>query len=229
MNSPKELTRDRTTEAYALLGVPESLVQRAPQITSQLGLIWKTLEHKNLPTDPVYYLRASGLADAEKVIDAYFSLSKSYARLLPFEAFCVKAGVSPLRVVEIIILTAMRMGTQASAFLAHVSSPDIVQATIEDALNGSDKVRIAAQSMLHKATGFLPTPKGNQTSIVVTQNANPTTQPVTVIAPSPESTIRRLVDRFNDGTKALLEPDSAPLSLPTNSEDTSDVLSQKGS
>ena len=226
MNSPKELARDRTTEAYALLGVPEDLVFHAPQIASQLGMIAKTLEHKNLPTDPFYYLRASGLSDANKVIDAYFSISKSYARLLPLEAFCVKAGVSPLRVVEIIILTAIRMGTQASAFLAHVSSPDIVQATIEDALNGSDKVRIAAQSMLHKATGFLPTPKGPQTNITLTQNAQ--TQPVTVIAPSPESTIRRLVDRFNDGGSTKTLPEAQPLSLPTDVEDPIDVLTEEG-
>lgn len=227
MTSPKELTQDRTAEAYALLGVPESLVQRAPQITSQLGLIARTLQNKNLPTDPIYYLRASGLSDAEKVIDAYFSVSKLHARLLPIEAFCIKAGVSPLRVIEIIIITAMRMGTQASAFLAHVTSPSIVQATIEDALNGSDKVRIAAQSMLHKATGFLPTPKGNQTSIVVTQNASPTAQVANVSAPPPESTIRRLVDRFNDGSKALPEHDSTPLSLPTDIEVTADVLTEE--
>jgi len=56
------------------------------------------------------------------------------------------------------------------------------------------------RATLHKATGFLPSPKGAQTNIQVVQHASATAnaQAASVAAPPPEQTIRRLVDRFND-------------------------------
>ena len=50
---------------------------------------------------PFDYLRSSEDPDARKVVDVYLSVPESYRRLLPAEAFCRAAGVSPERVLEI--------------------------------------------------------------------------------------------------------------------------------
>jgi hypothetical protein len=197
----KESERERTIKAYLILGVDEDEVKRQPQISAQLGLIYRALKSKNMPLDPVYYLRASDTPEAHQIIDAYYSLSTPLRKLLPLEAFCFKAGIPTMRAMELITITAMRFGLQSSAIIAHLAHPDVVAATIEDATGYNPDLRAAAQTLLHKATGFLPQPRGNKTNIVVTQNAqtNASAQAAAITAPPPEATIRRLVDRFNDG------------------------------
>ena len=87
-------------------------------------------------------------------MDVYLSVPESYRRLLPVEAFCLAAGVSPWRVLEGITVVAVRQGAQASAILAAVVHPSVVEKTVERALqDDGTKERM----MLHKAVGFLPT------------------------------------------------------------------------
>jgi hypothetical protein len=221
----KETERERTEKAYLILGVDRHEVNRQPQISAQLGLIYRALASKNMPLDPIYYLRASDTPEAHQIIDAYYSLSKPLRTLLPLEAFCLKAGVPTMRAMELITITAMRFGLQSSAIIAHLTHPEVVQATIEDATGPNPDLRAAAQTLLHKATGFLPQPKGNKTSIVVTQHAQATAtaQQATVVAPPPEATIRRLVDRFNDGTRAL--PPTSAVPIPEREAETVEIES----
>ena len=85
----------------------------------------------------------------------YLSVPASYRRLLPVEAFCHAAGVSPWRILEAVTVVAVRQGAQASAVLAALVHPRVVEKTIERALqDDGTKERM----MLHKAVGFLPTP-----------------------------------------------------------------------
>lgn len=81
------------------------------------------------------------------------SVPESYRRLLPPEAFCHAAGVSPWRVLEIIAGVAVRQGAQASAIIAAIAHPRVVEKTIDMALQ-DDGTR--ERMMLHKAVGFLP-------------------------------------------------------------------------
>lgn len=207
----KESEGQRVIKAYLILGVDADEVKRQPQISAQLGLIYRALRSKNMPLDPVYYLRASDTPEAHQIIDAYYSLATPLRKLLPLEAFCLKAGVPTMRAMELITITAMRFGLQSSAIIAHLAHPEVVQATIDDAVGDNPDLRAQAQTLLHKATGFLPQPRGNKTNIVVTQNAqtSATAQTANVLAPPPEATIRRLVDRFNDGH--TLPAPSAPI------------------
>jgi hypothetical protein len=94
--------------------------------------------------------------DAIKMAKVYLAVPVSYRKLLPAEAYCQAAGVSPYRVLEIITGLAVRFGAQASTILTAVMLPRVVHKTIERALqNDGTKERI----MLHRAAGFIP-PRG---------------------------------------------------------------------
>jgi hypothetical protein len=91
--------------------------------------------------------------DARKVLSVYRSIPRSYRRLLSPESFCLAAGVSPWRVLESIVVAAVRLGTQGSILLAAIELPAVVDKLVAKAL--SDK-GAAARTTFLKATGFLP-------------------------------------------------------------------------
>jgi hypothetical protein len=158
-----------------------------------------------------WYLEASDHDDARKILDAFYSIPSSRVRkLLPIEAFCHSASVSPLRALELITATCVRLGAQASTMIAAVNHPRVVEKTVEMALTDSGT---EDRATLHKATGFLPTPKSAQTSISIVQNAqaNANAAVASVPAPPPEQTIRRLVNRFNDARQLPEQSSAIPM------------------
>jgi len=190
------------TEALARLGISEMVLKQMPQITPELRMIAKTIRKNGGPYGPgadllkswPNYLRSSDDPDALKVRSIYYELPNYLRRQLPVEAFCLAAGVSPHRVLEILTATVMRLGAQASSIIAAVNHPRVVEKTVEMALTDDG---IEDRTMLHKHAGFLPTASGPKTNIVVTHNAAAPAEAAWVAAPPPEQTIRRLADRFN--------------------------------
>jgi len=145
--------------AYQLLGITLKDVQRIPYFGAQLRKIARTVRGASkygAARDPVRaldFLEASEDPEARKVLKPYLSIPESYRRLLPPEAFCYVAGVSPWVVLEAVTIVAVRQGAMASAVLAAVHHPRIVQKTVEMALRDEGaKERL----ILHKAVGFLP-------------------------------------------------------------------------
>lgn len=190
-------------KVYERMQITAADVVSAPQITHELRAIARYLKERNRPSNPYYYLAASDHPDAMAVLFVYRKWHRRY--LLPIEAYCVAAKVPTLRILEIVAATTIRLGAQACSIVAAASMPDIVHKTVEMALTNDG---FTDRALLAKATGFLPTPKGPQTSIHVTQNAvAQASAPVAVAAPAPEQTIRRMVDRFN--THRSLPPSSA--------------------
>jgi len=206
--------------AYFELHVTPEQVAMAPQITPQLRAITRTLkragQHKIVRKDEAveiqhaapygpgldiavswpHYLSSSDHADAKKVLLTYHGLHIYLRKVIPIEAFCVAAGVSPLTILGILTGEIVRMGAQASTIIAAVNHPRVVQKSVEMALTDDG---LADRTLLAKATGFLPTPKGSQTNINIAANATAQAAPqIVVVAPPPEATIRRAVDRFND-------------------------------
>lgn len=111
-----------------------------------------------------------------------------------------RLGLAPVELLRIIADVACRIAMYQAQIIAALSHPRVVERTVELALNAEDDSnKLTAQTILHKAAGFLPTPKGSQTTIAITQNAqaNATSRSI-VAAPSPEHTIRSLTDRFNE-------------------------------
>jgi hypothetical protein len=146
--------------AYRRLGIDPKDVQRTPFFRTDLRRIARLLNRprpKDDPDDarvrPFELLGFSDDSEARKVLDVYLSVPQSYRRLLPLEAFCHAAGVSPWRILEVIAAVAVRQGTQSSAIVASLLHVRVVQKTVEKALQGGLSERL----MLHKAVGFVPT------------------------------------------------------------------------
>lgn len=138
--------------------------------------------------------------------------------MLPLEAYCLAAKVSPSTISDIVLAMKVRRAQARSVAKTAARHPDVVEKTIDFAmLPGGEKDR----EMVHKAAGWLPTPKGAVTNVNVHQKTtvDARQQSATIVpAPAPEATIRRLADRFN-GVKQDRFGDVLPAQLPALVED----------
>jgi hypothetical protein len=156
------------------------------------------------------FLDASEDPDARKVLAAYRSCARGLRARIPIEAFCCAAGVSSTRVLEQLIIQVVRQGANAATVITGLNQPRVVQKTVEMALRDDGT---QDRAMFHKASGWTPTPKSAQTNITVTQavQASSTAQVASVPAPPPESTIRRLSDRFNEAPRLVAPAPNVPV------------------
>lgn len=196
----------------AKLGVTEESLAACVRISPELGRITRAIKsaNSNLPRDPFYYLAASDAPEARAILAARERISRGNRKLVPIEAFCIAAAVPPMRVLEVITATAVRLGAQASAIIAAVAHPKVVEKTVEMALTDEG---IEDRTTLHKHTGFLPMPKGSQTIIHNVANAS-ASAPTVIAAPPPERTIKTLVDRFNERRGVLAASPILELAAP---------------
>jgi hypothetical protein len=147
--------------AYERLGISQSDVQILPFFEDQLKRIarrvnWGAQQTSALsPAEPLEYLRSSEDPDARKVLAAYLSVPKSYRRLLPPEAFCRAAGVSPWHVLRCITVVAVWMGATGATIVAAVLQPRVVEKLIDTALSDANDRHEAAAIVL-RGSGFLP-------------------------------------------------------------------------
>ena len=141
--------------AYERLGVDPKDVKTVPFLRYNLRHIARTINQgvdSGSQHRPLDYLLSSEDPEARKLANVYLSVPESYRKLLPAEAFCLAAGVSPYRALEIITGTAVRMGAMASTVVASVMQPRVVQKTIERALQDDGS---RERGMLFKATGLI--------------------------------------------------------------------------
>ena len=112
-------------------------------------------------------------------------IKKSDLELLSFEAMCVRARVSPVELLGAILMSAKSMKATESALKAIMAHPDVVDATVDAATQGTPLMKQdgkpyldergrpilhghgddRAQRMLHEAVGFLPSKKGGGVEI----------------------------------------------------------------
>jgi len=103
---------------------------------------------------------------------------------LSFEAMCVRAKVSPVELLGAVLMAAKSMKATESALKAILAHPEVVQATVDAATEGTpvlvggkpvmdekgkvlryDHGDVSAQRIMHEAMGFLPTKKGGEVNI----------------------------------------------------------------
>jgi hypothetical protein len=204
--------RRRRTLAYDTLKITRDSLRAAAPITPQLRMIAKSLKKRNLPVSPYYYLKCSAGVPSRLIVDLYYSLPRDQRDLVPIEGYCASLSIQTNDILETIVRTIATVSRQRSIAIASSAHPLVVEKTVEMALTDEG---IEDRTLLHKAVGFLPTPKGTQISVNTSANANAAsaanTQVISLPAPPPEATIRRLVDRFNDAR--AIGP-SAPAQLP---------------
>jgi hypothetical protein len=211
----------RRYQAYRHLGVNPNEVAAASQITQ--------LIKKNIPGGwhtALAYLRTSDHPDARHFISVYddLTLPAGVRKLLPVEAFAIKAGLLPSQLYETIVQVVRRQSALDGVLIAASAHPAIVQKSSELALEGD--INHVTHNLKHM--GFLPLPKGAQVSIQVNASATAASASQSIAAaPAPENTIRRLVNRFNtvlpvaNPIPALTEgKESASLRMPSQAGET---------
>jgi hypothetical protein len=90
--------------------------------------------------------------EARAVAKLYTTVPESYRKLVPAEAYCYAAGVSPYRILEIITGSAVRFGAQASTVLASAMLPKVVQKTIDKAMQDEGTKE---RELVFRATGLI--------------------------------------------------------------------------
>src|SRR5271154_6959518 len=100
-------TRLQLKEAsYAIIGVAKQDVDRQPPLTILLDRVKqgiKRMTGEKKVHSPYYYLQCSDAPEAKQLLDVYYDgrLTKGQRDVLPLEAFCLAAKVSPLKILEI--------------------------------------------------------------------------------------------------------------------------------
>ena len=191
-------------QAYAVLGVTPidvSLVPRIEHLFRGLGGKQKVFE----------YLAGSEEKEARAIVDLRAKVSPDQARVLPFEAFCVAAGVTTKRMIGLIQEEVFAQSRVAAAILKDSSIPDIVKVTVRQAktIAGTQEKRMLLQS-----GGVLPLPKTKIMPVYGNLNVDQSQRTQVnqfAVLPPVEQTVQRLSDRFNERNPtamlALPEPD----------------------
>ena len=202
-------SRDRRRRAYEMLGVQPNAVADAPKIGHLLAKL------KDGKATALEALRASDLPEARKFISKHDNiLLPSFVRkTLPFEAFCIAAGISPTRMFGVIAEVIRLQKSQLGAIRAAERHEAIVEKSSEFALDPA----MVDDRMAHlKHMGFTPSPKGSTINIGVqaTANAAAAAKSDAASLPPAEDTIRRMVEARQ---RAALGP-SQPPQLPAATE-----------
>lgn len=171
-------------DGLLILGVsPEQLLEVAAieHLFRAIGGSRKVLE----------YLAGSEEPEARKVIELRYRLTVAQAAAVPFEAYCIAAGVTTKRMFGIVSQEVMVQSQAATALLAESSHPEVVKASVMYAMefDGHQDRR-----MLHQHMGFLPIPR---TSVV---NGNVTIDNRgggAAVLPPMEDSVRGMSERFN--------------------------------
>lgn len=152
------------------------------------------------------YLAFCEEPDALKIFQLRRRLDPDQRQQLPLEAYAVAAGITPKRLFCMISGEIMERSMKMSAMLAKLHHPEVVQQTIAVAMT---KNGYKDREALHKAVGFLPTPKNSFTVVHGDQNINRTRLKVTVL-PTLEEVARDLSSRFIDAVPTRTLPAAPP-------------------
>ena len=143
------------------------------------------------------YIKYNDSSEAKRFLKAYDAenLTDEDRDCLPMEAYCIKAGITTNRLLEMVLGSFVNMNAQLSTITAMVDHPQVVERTVKFAktLAGAKHAE-----MLYRATGFLPSPRGAQTIVNVNQNAALVSKASTAQLPPMDTMIRSISDRFNE-------------------------------
>jgi hypothetical protein len=188
-SAPTETVRGR---AYAILSVDPLEVAVMPRIEH----LFRGIGGKQKVFE---YLSGSAAPEARRVLDVRAKLSPSQARVVPFEAYCLAAGVTTKRLIGLLQEEVFEQSRIATSLLVRSRQPELVDYTIGQAMtpHGSKE-----RQMVHENSGFIKpsgvkivNPKGdyNEDNSVGKQ----VVQQVAIL-PTLEDSVRRMADRFND-------------------------------
>jgi len=145
--------------------------------------------------------RAARFLAAWEALDASEQQARGAA-----DAVCRQIGLNPTELLSAAARAAISVSKCVVEMETALALPSVVAQTIRMALTPKGT---ADRKMIFQHTGFLPTPRGSQTFIGITQNAQANTTAQRVAMPKPEETIRRLAEQFNKSRGMPLTPATA--------------------
>jgi hypothetical protein len=198
--------------AFLLLEITPEAVEAAARIEhlfKPIGgqrKVWEILEGSEEP-------------DARRLVDLWRRLTKAMQAVVPFEAYCVAAGLATKKAFALVAAETMEQSAKATELLAKASHPAVVEATVQAALK---PLGTHDRKMLHQAAGFVPVPKTSVTNFFGGVSIDQSQQTANVaVLPPIEQSVRGLSSRFNDmaalpASAEIIEGDEE------NEEDTDD-------
>lgn len=146
-------------------------------------------------------LEGSAEPEARELLRTIRQFSKLAWRVLPLEAFCIKAGISTKRAFGLIASEVVEQSRQEGLLVAASKHSDVVEATVASALRPDGE---SDRKLLLQHAEFLPMPKNNVIFAKGNvQLGNNTTTNMVGILPSAESRIKSLHDRFGSEIHGL--------------------------
>lgn len=144
------------------------------------------------------YLRGSEDADARKFVEVYDRVY-DHRDFLEFQGICAAAKISGKKLTAALLVELSMESDQEIALISSIKMPTIVNYTAEMALTPQGH---RERTLMAKATGYLPRPKGSQTNIQInTANGASGGQQNTTL-PAHDQDIRELGERFHSMTAA---------------------------
>jgi hypothetical protein len=168
----------RSAAARKRLGITAEDMDGVPRITDRL------IAGAGSIATVIAALREDDSEDAASFIAKYDSISESDRGRLTIEEIFTAAELSARRFIEITTGALMQRSGDITKMMVAVAQPRVTEATIKAATESLPIVAtrdgerevvgwtngdVKAMEMFHKATGFLPMPKGAQTTINLNQ------------------------------------------------------------
>lgn len=159
--------RNRTAEARKRLGLTREQIDEIPR----LAKITHLLQRADGGVDGcIAALRGDDSEEAQDFIEKWDSVSDSDRAQLSVEEIALAADITSRRLLETVTGALLQQAQDITKLIVATSQPRIVEKTVEMAL--TDK-GFGDRELFHKATRFLPTPKGSETTVNVQQNTLP--------------------------------------------------------
>ena len=185
-SKPTKRKVDHAGEALALLDVTEDKIREVPRIEHLFKAIGGKLR-------VMEFLEGSEEPEARKVVELRAKLSQLQAKAVPFEAYCIAAGVTTKKMFGVIAQEVAEQSSLAMTLLSKARRTDVVKAAIDAAVL---PLGSADRKLVLQAEGYAPVPKTNVTNIHGNVDNRTQTANVAVLPPV-EDSVRRLSDRFN--------------------------------
>jgi len=141
------------------------------------------------------YLRGNDDPDAIKFMDKWDTISLDDKDVIGFEGLCASAGVNGKKLYGIIVSEATVLGENEMAMLTAIKAPGVIDVILETAKTpGGHRER----TLVAKASGWLPRPKGSQTNININNGRINQGNTTNLTLPAFDQDIRELGERFQE-------------------------------
>jgi hypothetical protein len=175
-------------DIYVILEVTPEQAAGVPQITH-------ILKKAGVLKDLIDFLRGSSDPLAKAYLVIYDSLTFKQRQAAPIEAICVKAGIDTEKFFATVAGAVFSQTRHTAELMAAAAQPDVVQATVDAALDPRGKVD---RKMLHQHSGFLPIPKTQIVSMPGARIDARSQTNQTVVLPPVEDGVKKMSNRFNE-------------------------------